>query len=237
MSPSIPLKPNKSNAPAAWKPTQISKASVRSRYSYGQAMERRPAHAQLIGLIVSSWASTEWRLAEIYAYIGNKATWRAAYEIQEHRNLQPKIALILQALKQHLGEPMELAARPLLRAASSFKKARDALAHGAFIVSDEYPDGIIRLSAWGADEKLFLYTTATLEALLGEFYQLDADMGAFWFDVNVRYRPEEYESGRWITPQPLSLEDLERLFPKGIQDNQPSPESSQRQNDGEAPHE
>lgn len=193
------------NTPKPWKPVEIPYSEPgTSEEMYGSCLENRPEQMRLVGLIVGTWSHIEWQLVELFAYIGNTTTWRAAYEMQTIRNLQPRIATILSSLEQAFGEQAVTTARPILRRASRIKKDRDAVAHCSFILRSSRPNGIIALRGWGSERKYFVYELNTLEALLTQIYEVESSIRSLRSDIMAHFNPEVYEKGRWVTISALT---------------------------------
>lgn len=222
------------NPSKPWKPAQVPYAEPGTSESYyGSSLEQRPDHARLIGLIIASWSHIERRLSEAFSYIPDASDWAAAFEIQKHRNLQPKIAKTLQGVREKFGPEAEDHIRKTLRRASDIKKERDKVAHASFMLRSSRPDGIIRLDGWGKDQKCYLYTLETLQALLAELYTTEQQLGDIQFAIMIRHRPEQYASGRYAFPAPLTAEQIREHFPALTQDDQPPREGKPPQNDPE----
>ncbi len=210
---------NQSNPSAPWKPTGIAKPGGSSSWG-GTSLTTRPIHLQRMAEVVTTWATIEHHLTEMFAYVINAEAWVAAEIFEQVHSSRAKIGILRKYLVEKLGLLGMANTKETLDPLKDLLDERNLIAHGCFITSDSHPNGIIRVKGWGNRQFYFLYDLSTLDALVARFYECERAVSQLLFSV-IAQTPARYEPGRWVFAQPTNFRAVGPEGNETIESQQP----------------
>lgn len=202
-----PKKEESSGTRAPWKPHQI-RTNLKTGTTLSKGcgcLSERPKLAEKIASCITCWANTERILCEILAYTLESDPWVAADLVSNVRNFRARLTLVLKYIRKRFGTQFHDWAKERFSLARTLSKERNKLAHGVFFVASQYPDGLIRTDGWGDDEKWYLHTDETLEALFNELVAAQSGAGDVFFAVVELVQRQQCEEGREPFPGQMLL--------------------------------
>lgn len=217
----------KFNAPAPWLPRQISTSSLGGYGEGPSSLRARPIAAQKIAECISAWSFAEHELVQCLGYLISSEGWVASEIYNNIRKLRPRIELMKRIVRDKLGKEFAEAAQDIFKEILEFSPYRDQLAHGKFIVPQNYATAIVRVDGLGADQKYYLYDLSILEALSSEFIRRSDRVVDLRYVLMHLWNTARYEKHQLVFPRPdpVQYDLLKRLpVPPHTRQHHPSPE-------------